>query len=214
MRKTIIIIVLLAWIAAVPVLKGDESGQLFWQNKVIEAELPLAKTDSVYFVLDEAAGLMLFKAKGIVLREWKISAFHGRPAAWPILSTALLKKEALAVPKRKLIDPKNPKTAEEIGSYALDSLESKDMPADYFLLLANDIQIHISSGREKLLTFLGHLRYFFDQALHERAREIWEAAFKPKETLLRVYFEDPAEARMLGWSLSDGMKGLILFKTN
>lgn len=212
MRKIVLILIVFAGLAQALVLKGDEARQLFWQNKVLEAELALAKTDSVYFVLDEAAGLMLFKAKGIVLREWKISEFHGRPSAWPTLTTSILKKEALAVPRRKLIDPKNPKTAEEIGSYELDSLEPKDMPADYILTLENDIKIHVSSGREKFFSMLKHWTDSFEQAVHERAQVIWWAAFKPKARLFGVHIEDASESRTLCWSLSNGMKGLILFK--
>jgi hypothetical protein len=204
-------LIILASVLQASVLRADEARQLFWQNKILEAELSLAKSDSVYFVLDQAGGLIQFKAKGIVLREWQISKFRGRPTAEPFVSTSILKKEALSIPKRKLIDPKNPKTAEEIGSYEPDSLESKDMPADYVLLLENDIEIHVSSGQEKFISFMKHWEYSLEYAVGEKAREIWWAAFKPKARLFGIYIKDVAEAKTLCWSISNGMKGLIVF---
>ncbi len=217
MKKTILLFVLLALAAGLSAAPragagSEEPRQLFWQNKVLEAEVPLAKSDAVYFVVDVGEGRVLFKARGVVIREWKIAAFKGRPPAWPVLATSLLKKEAQTTPKRKLIDPKNPKTAEEIGSYELDTLESKDMPAEYILTFENEIKINVVSGNEKLIPFLAHWKPSLDKAIYEQARGLWWMAFRPKARMFKAKFDDPADAKTLCWSLSAGMKGLIIFK--
>lgn len=191
-------------------LAADERSKLFWQNKTAEAELALAKTNAVYFVIDVTGSVIQFKAKGVILREWKMVHFDCRPLAWPIVSTALVSKQAIVVPKRKYIDPKK---AEEIGAYELDSLESKDMPSDYVLTLENDLKVHVSSQKERPLSFLSHWELSLQQAIFEEAQSVWWAAFKPKARVIRVRLSEPGEARTLCWSLSNGMKGLILLKT-
>jgi len=192
-------------------LAADERSQLFWQNKTAEAELTLAKTNSVYFVIDAANSVIQFKAKGVVLKEWKMVRFSCRALAWPIVSTALVSKQAIVVPKRKHIDPKK---AEEIGSYELEALEAKDMPADYVLTLENDLKIHISSQKEKLLSLLSHWELSLQQGIFEEAQSVWWAAFKPKARVMRIRLVEPVDARTMCWSFSNGMKGLILLKTD
>lgn len=192
----------------------EDAGQLFWRNNVLEAELPLAKSDAIYFVINADEGLVQFKARGVVIREWQVASFSGRPLAWPVTATQLLKKEAQTSPKRKLIDPKNPKTAEEIGSYELDTLESKDMPSEFILTFENDIRINVVSGNEKLLPFLAHWKPSLDKALYEQARNLWWLAFKPARRMFKAKFDDPKDAKTLCWSLSSGMKGLLIFGLN
>ena len=188
---------------------ADEREPLFWQNKVLEAELGLAKSNAVYFVIDQAKQVIVFKAKGSVLREWAIESFRCRPQVWPIIETTVLQKKALTVPQRKLIDPKK---AEEIGSYEPDALEAKDMPADFLVILKDGAVIHISSKKEGLLSFMKMWEISFQLAAYEAAKDFWTAVFKPKALSLRLRTENPAEARMLCWSLSNGMNGLILLK--
>jgi hypothetical protein len=192
-------------------LASDERSQLFWHNKKAEAELALAETNAVYFVIDAANSVIQFKAKGVVLKEWKMVRFSCRALAWPIVSTTLVSKQAIVVPKRKHIDPKK---AEEIGSYELSALEAKDMPADYVLTLENDLKIHISSQKEKLLSFLSHWELSLQQGIFEEAQSVWWAAFKPGARVMRISLVEPVDAGTLCWSFSNGMKGLILLKTD
>jgi len=192
-------------------LASDERSQLFWHNKTAEAELALAETNAVYFVIDAANSVIQFKAKGVVLKEWKMVRFSCRALAWPIVSTTLVSKQAIVVPKRKHIDPKK---AEEIGSYELSALEAKDMPADYVLTLENDLKIHISSQKEKLLSFLSHWELSLQQGIFEEAQSVWWAAFKPGARVMRISLVEPVDAGTLCWSFSNGMKGLILLKTD
>jgi hypothetical protein len=201
---------LLAVVWAQPMLGlGDERQSLFWQNKIVEAELSLAKANSVYFVVDLAHNVFLFKAKGIILREWKIEDFRCRPLAWPIITTSVLKKKALTVPRRKFIDPKK---AEEIGSYEPDSLESNDMPADYQIYLEHEIVVHVTSGKESLFSFLRFWDLSFQLAAYDAAKSFWEAIFKPRAGYIRLRMESKSESKTLCWSLFNGMKGLVLLK--
>jgi hypothetical protein len=188
---------------------ADERAGLFWRNKTVEAELALAKTNAVYFIVDETGSVIQFKAKGVVLREWKMARFGCRAPAWPIVSTALISKQAIVAPKRKHIDPQK---AEEIGSYELDALESKDMPADFVMTLENDLKAHVSSEKENLVSLLSHWELSLQQAIFEEAQSIWWSAFRPRARMIQIRLAEPGEARTLCWSLSNGMKGLILFK--
>lgn len=198
---------------AVSAVGADRARDLAWQNKVLEAELHLAKGDAVYFILDAGQGKILFKARGIELREWSFAGFGGRPLNEPIQSTSVLKKRATVVPKRKLIDPKNPQTAQDIGSYEPDALESKDMPSEFLIELENGVRIHVISGKESLGSWLSHWQLSVDGAIFELARDFWSAAFKPEDRTYRIHIDDPAEARTLCWSLGNGMRGLVLQKT-
>jgi hypothetical protein len=211
MRKLGLALVLAAGLSSSLLAGPDEARQLFWRNKVLEAELPLAKSEAVYFVINADEGRILFKARGVVLREWKISGLRGRLPAWPVVSTSLLKKEAQTAPKRKLIDPKNPGTAEEIGSYELETLESKDMPAEYVLTFENGIMIDVTSGRMTAAGLLAGWKLSLDKAIYERARDIWWLAFKPGNRMFKVRFDDPQDAKTLCWSLLSGMSGIIVF---
>jgi len=192
-------------------LAADERSQLFWQNKTAEAELALVKRNAVYFVIDAGNKVIQFKAQGVVLKEWKMVRFSCRALAWPIVSTAVVSKQAIIVPQRKHIDPKK---VEESGSYELEALEAKDMPADYVLTLENDLKIHISSQKEKFLSFLSHWELSLQQAIFEEAQSVWWAAFKPKARMMRIRLIEPGDARTLCWSFLNGMKGLVLFETD
>ena len=209
MKKRILTLILVGLALALS-LSAQEGKQLFWQNAVLEAELALAKSSSAYFLIDEEKTVIQFKAKGVILREWKIERMRCRPTAWPVLSVTLQKKEALVIPQRKHIDPKK---AEEIGSYELESLESKDMPSEYILTLDVGSRIRILSVKEKFLALLSHWEISLQQALYEGAKYIWWAAFKPKVRMIHIRMVDESEAKTLCWSLFNGMKGLILFKT-
>ena len=208
--KKIILTVVLVGLAPALSLSAQEGKQLFWQNAGLEAELALAKSSSAYFIIDEAKAVIRFKAKGVILREWKIERMRCQPMTWSVFSVTLQKKEALVIPQRKHIDPKK---AEEIGSYELESLESKDMPSEYILTLEDGSRIRILSVKEKFLALLSHWEISLQQALYEGAKYIWWAAFKPKIRMIHIRLIDEAEAKTLCWSLFNGMKGLILFKT-
>ena len=208
--KKIVLTLVLAGLTLALSLSAQEGKQLFWQNAVLEAELALARSSSAYFIIDEAKAVIQLKAKGVILREWKIDRMRCRPMAWPVFSVTLQKKEALVIPQRKHIDPKK---AEEIGSYELESLESKDMPSEYILTLDDGSRIRIVSVKEKFLALLSHWEISLQQALYEGARYIWWAGFKPKVRMMHIRMVDEAEAKTLCWSLFNGMKGLILFKT-
>ena len=209
--KKIILTIILVGLALALSLSAQEGKQLFWQNAVLEAELTLAKSSSAYFIIDEANAVIRFKAKGTILREWKIDRMRCRPMAWPVFSVTLQKREALVIPQRKHIDPKK---AEEIGSYELESLESKDMPSEYILTLDDGSRIRILSVKEKFPALLSHWEISLQQALYEGAKYIWWAAFKPKVRMIHIRMADEAEAKTLCWSFFNGMKGLILFNSN
>ncbi|OGD24941.1 MAG: hypothetical protein A2Y56_14730 [Candidatus Aminicenantes bacterium RBG_13_63_10] len=203
-------IALLAAGLTLPVLGLDDERQsLFWENRVLEAELELARTNASYFVIDLAQKVIVLKAKGLVLRAWKVEDARFRQRAWPIRTVSVLKKKALSVPTRKTIDPKK---AEEIGSYEPDALESKDMPADYYLYFGDDVVLHVSSRKKSFVSFILMWELSFQLAAYEAARSFWEAAFHPRAGIIQARLENEAESRTLCWSLTNGMKGLIIMK--
>jgi hypothetical protein len=184
--------------------RADDDAQSLWRdNRRLEAEAALAVTPKPYFVLDLVRRRIALKARGMVLFEVPVedSGFWGRRLV--IGSTAIERRDALA---RPAIRPGEEKTQETLDEQIL---ELADMPAEYRLHLAGDVEVEIlplAEGRWPVL--------------RQRAR-IWRWRLTRPLVTLRQRRERhetttvflvlrPEGARRLYWSFFEGLDGILI----
>jgi hypothetical protein len=191
-------------IAAAGPARAAEDAQALWrENRRLAAEAALAATPKPYFVLDLERRRVALKARGMVLFEVPVdeSGFWGRR---PVIgSTAIERRDALA---RPAIRPGEEKTQETLDEQIL---ELADMPAEYRLHLAGDVEVEIlplAEGRWPVL--------------RQRAR-IWRWRLTRPLVTLRQRRERhevttvflvlrPDDARRLYWSFFEGLDGILI----
>jgi len=184
--------------------RADDNAQSLWRdNRRLEAEAALAVTPKPYFVLDLVRRRIALKARGMVLFEVPVedSGFWGRRLV--IGSTAIERRDALS---RPAIRPGEEKTQETLDEQIL---ELADMPAEYRLHLAGDVEVEIlplAEGRWPVL--------------RQRAR-IWRWRLTRPLVTLRQRRERhetttvflvlrPDDARRLYWSFFEGLDGILV----
>ncbi len=186
---------------------------LFWcepqksqETLSLETELSLAKSSHLYFIFDLGENKIDLKAKGLLLRTWKIEAIR----LWgdPVLlnPVSVVKKSTIFPPKREEIKPGE--TGEE-EKFEIEALELSDMPSSYTIILERNISIYIrpkSKGLASLLKNIGHtMRWYFYPPL----RTVWSTAKRNSYTAFDVLMENKDECRSFYWTLAENMKFII-----
>ena len=177
------------------------------ENRLVKEELALARNPSLYFVLDIAKRTIVLKAKGIVLKEWKILKIRIWGSPPPLAAMAVLKKSSLSVPRRVKIKPGE--AEEETASFELDALELKDMPASYSLILETQTVVYVNAKANKLGSRIGRIGHLLNWYVGLPLKNLWLQIKKKPMTMIDVTFSDENEARSLYWALADKIKGLI-----
>ncbi|MDH4217696.1 MAG: hypothetical protein OEY18_04745 [Candidatus Aminicenantes bacterium] len=190
------------------------STSLFWcetqkspERQSLEIELSFTKSSHLYFILDIGERKIDLKAKGLLLRTWKIEKIR----LWgdPVLQNpiSLVKKSALFPPKREEINPEETEKDEE---FELEALELSDMPSSYAIILERNISIYIrpkSKGLTSLLKNIGHtLRWYFYPSL----RTVWSKAKRKSYTAFDVLMENKEDCRSFYWTLAENSQFIIL----
>jgi hypothetical protein len=191
-------------IAAAGPARAAEDAQALWrENRRLAAEAALAATPKPYFVLDLERRRVALKARGMVLFEVPVdeSGFWGRR---PVIgSTAIERRDALA---RPAIRPGEEKTQETLDEQIL---ELADMPTQYRLHLAGDVEVEIlplAEGRWPILRQRARVwRWRLTRPLVtlRQRRERHEVT-----TILLVL--RPDDARRLYWSFFEGLDGILI----
>jgi hypothetical protein len=191
-------------IAAAGPARAAEDAQALWrENRRLAAEAALAATPKPYFVLDLERRRVALKARGMVLFEVPVdeSGFWGRRLV--IGSTAIERRDALA---RPAIRPGEEKTQETLDEQIL---ELADMPTQYRLHLAGDVEVEIlplAEGRWPILRQRARVwRWRLTRPLVtlRQRRERHEVT-----TILLVL--RPDDARRLYWSFFEGLDGILI----
>jgi len=167
----------------------------------------LANSAELYFIVTIGEKRIDLKAKGILLRTWKIEKIR----LWgdPVLSNpvSLIKKTTLFPPKREEIKPD--KTVEE-SPYELEALELGDMPSSYTLSLERNLSIYIhpkSTGWTSHLRKIGSaIRWYF----YPPVKTVWTKANKKPYTAFEITLENKEESKSFYWVLSKNSPFIIL----
>jgi hypothetical protein len=173
----------------------------------LEAELSLASASDLYIIIDLGEKKIDLKAKGILLRTWKIEKIH----LWgdPVLSNpvCLVKKSALFPPKREEIKPNE---AFEETSFELEALELKDMPSSYGLSLERNISIYIRAKSKGWTSFPGKIGFTTRWLLFPPLRTFWSKVKKNSFTAFDITLENKEESRSLYWAVGENSSFIIL----
>lgn len=187
---------------------------LFWcethnlqERQSLETELSAAKSSNLYFIFDIGERKIDLKAKGLLLRTWKIEAIH----LWgdPVLlnPVSVVKKSAIFAPKREEIKPGESGKEEK---FEIEALELSDMPSSYTIILEKNIYIYIrskSKGLTSLLKNFGHaLRWYFYPPL----KTIWSSTKRNSYTAFDLLMENKDECRSFYWTLVENSQFIIL----
>lgn len=177
---------------------------------ILEAELLLAKEKTPYLLLDKDSGNLALKARGVLLREWKI--VNSRQWGFPFspAPVSLLKKSALLPPEREEIKPGQ---SEDEDNFDIQALELDDMPKKFSLVLENDIRIHITPSPKGFARFspfsIKTLRHLFIYPL-----ATIRSSFQGKNYhVLEIEMESETEAQSLYWALA-GETAFLIFQPN
>ncbi len=213
MRKILLLLPLLLP-ALAPACLATEAAvlpSLAASNRLLQAELELARTKQLYFFCDTAQGRLLFRVSGATVaelaiaevRQWGVRPADGR--------RTVLSKQASSSPEREKIGPaaEAPKEAKkESGPFQLKALEIDDMPTSFQVLLDDGLRLNV---RSRPAGKTGRLREKVGLALWYLRRPLISDWYflrgKPYTELLLVL--PPRDAQRLYWSLAEGSPFLI-----
>lgn len=184
------------------------------ENRLLEAELALAKKNGIYFVFDLEAGKLYLKARGATQKEMTIQGHRLWGAKPPIEPVALIKKSTLIKPKRSKIDPEKEKEKEQDESetprdtFEVEALELKDMPSTFRLGFDKGISISVGPAPEGFFTSLCAAGRWVAWYLTRPIFTVWHAVFgKPYTSIdLKLPKDD---ARALYWAFPEGTEAVV-----
>ena len=173
---------------------------------LLATELTLAKGEAPYVLLDTGTGTLSLKARGVLLREWKI--VKSREWGYPLTSDPLplLKKSTLISPEREEIKPGQTGTTD---TFDIQALELPDMPKKFSLALENGIRIYVTpspQGISRILLFSTKiLRRLFFYPLATINSSLRGSDYR----VLEIELESGTEAQSLYWALAEETDFLI-----
>lgn len=213
--------ILLALLLCAPAA-ADESAALAQTNRLLQAELELAKSEQLYFLVDLPAYRILFRASGATLAELPILSLRswGRPADG--IAYALAKKTARQEPVREQVqippapgkDPTKPVEpvieAKKPPAPALQALEITDMPTDYVLQLDDGtlLTVHAELENAGFLTRLRWQAVRFSWYLTRPLISVWHRLHGNSYNEMLLILPE-RETRMLYWSFQEGARCLV-----
>lgn len=221
-----ILFVLLLIFGVVVSSRADEVQQLQADNRLLQAELELARTGQLYMVFDLSEHQVQFKLSGVAATRLTLTdvRFWG-PAPAEKVRLLLHKEEVKSAEREKIkvtsaeaepppvvtATPAEVKPAgeEPPKTFALQALELDDMPAQYHLILDDGIRISVRSSHD-----VGIIDFFRDKAerlwwyLSRPLVSLWQY-FKGKTYTEVVLTLPRREAQLLYWSFSEGAPCLL-----
>ena len=202
-RRLLLALIILT---AVPAAAGDDRSRYLRENRLLEAELALARKSALYFVFNLKEKAVSINARGIRLKELPIRSLRcwGSPLA--DRAYRLERKSALFKPGRETIKP-----GENSGKddFKIEAMELTDMPSRYTLVLDDGVKVRISPSTEGVVSGVGNL---LNAAVGFFTRPIsmsWYA-FRGKHYTAVDRALDKDDARAVYWSFSEGA-GAILY---
>jgi hypothetical protein len=201
----------LRWIPIlfIPLMATDaistEEDSVKHQNQLLETELKIAQSPHIYFIFDLKDKRVYLKARGLVFRELKIETLRLWGNASAGKAASLLKKSTLFSPKRGMIKPRTNNRDEE---FSMETLELKDMPTNYTLILEENLSISVRPKPTHMISSLWSIQYPAKWYLTRPVLTVWYALWRKPFTSIEIVLEKN-DARTLYWSFLEGMKGIV-----
>jgi len=183
---------------------GAERAFLKSENQLLETELRIAATPQIYFVFDLKDNKVCLKARGRILKEFRMKGIRSWGRTSGARATTLVEKSTLFPPKRGLITP-NTKDAEEAR---VETLELKDMPASFTLVMDKEMWIAVRPEPAGVLSWLWSVHYPIRWYLTRPVLTVWHAARRRSFTSMEIVLNED-DARALYWSFLEGMAAIV-----
>ncbi len=184
----------------------QDASRLRLENQILKQELSLASKPQLYFLLNLSEKVLQVKAKGMVLKEWKIGGLRRWGPHPPLQVLTLGKKSALFAPKRKKIKPGE---NEEKDTFELEALELKDMPTIFTLNLVEGVKIYVRPKPGNFISHLANFGLFFRWYGWFPLRHLWLRLAKKPFMVMEITLASKDEAKAVYWAMMDGLHGLI-----
>ncbi|MCX7973348.1 MAG: hypothetical protein N3B16_02450 [Candidatus Aminicenantes bacterium] len=149
---------------------------------------------------------MALKARGMVLKEWKLDDVRRWGSLPAIKVLTLEKKSALFAPKRKKIKPGESQSS---ANFELEALELKDMPTIYTLRFNSRLKIYVRPSQKTFLGYLASMGFFFRWYGWFPVQNLFLKMFKRPIMLIEIKTASLDEARAIYWALIEGIRGII-----
>ena len=192
----------MSWLTAAAA--ADEKTKAVEQNRLLEAELALAKTSASYLVMDFSEKSISLKSRGIVLKKWEIRKARFWGQSIPIKALGLLKKSAWFPPKRKNIVPGK----EAQGDVDLEVLELREMPSRYRLTFPDGIHISIRPRTKKFFAFLGNVGTSIGRLILLPLKALWFKINKKRFSEIELVMANENDSKGIYWSLEGQSCGI------
>lgn len=178
------------------------------ENRLLEAELRLARKPKIYFIFDLKNRVISLKSKGIMFKELRIEdkKLCGYPVE--IEPIILLKKTALFPPKREKIKPKKSEKNKQSSKFEIKALELEDMPSNYTLVFEKGVIISVRAESEGLagevLEILTQIRWYISTPIIG----LWNFIRNKPYTAIYITLRKE-DARSLYWHLPEGTENIV-----
>jgi hypothetical protein len=197
------IVILLSWLTAAAAT--DEKTKAAEQNKLLEAELALAKTSASYFIMDFSGKSISLKSRGIVLKKWEIRKARFWGQSVPLKALGLYKKSSWFPPMRKNIVPGK----EAQADVDLEVLELKEMPSRYRLTFPDGIHISIRPRTRKFFPLLGNIGTSIGRLTLLPLKALWFSMRRERFTEIELVMANEKDTKGLYWSFLEGQSCII-----
>jgi len=184
---------------------GAERVFLKAENQLLETELRIAATPQIYFVFDLKDNKVCLKARGRVLKEFGMKGIRSWGRTSVARATTLVEKSTLFPPKRVLITPNTTKDGEEAR---VETLELKDMPASFTLVMDKEMWITVRPEPTGMISWLWSVHYPVTWYLTRPVLTVWHAVRKSSFTSIEIVLKED-DARTLYWSFLEGMAAIV-----
>ncbi|MEW6109526.1 MAG: hypothetical protein AB1632_10230 [Nitrospirota bacterium] len=182
-----------------------EKESIAGENRLLEAELKLARKPDIYFVFNLKDKIIRIRSRGILLRGLVIQdvKYWGSPLSdKPYL---LLKKSTFLKPGREKIKPGESK---EKDDFEIDALELDDMPSKYVLSMDGGLSISVKPATGGVISWLCNVYYSAKRKISRPLFMFWNAVLGKPYIAVDIVL-DGKEARALYWSLSEGAACIV-----
>lgn len=204
MRRLGIIFLLLTVLAATEAL-CSEKADISRENRLLEAELRLARQSKIYAVFDLHDKKISIKIRGMELTSFPIekASVWGNPL--PTAALSVLRKGSFVNPERKKIDPGRNK---EDDNFELEALEVSDMPSRYVLYLDRGVSVYVRPGPSGIFSRLLDAGYYFTRVLTRSFHSAWSLLRKKPFTETDIALAKK-DAQALYWSIHGGTSCIL-----
>ena len=210
--RTLFFAIILLFSLAVPLGAEESLSQLESTNRLLRAELDLARTKQLYFFCDLNGRRLQFKTAGLAVAELPITGMR----VWGRLSTAPLHRVTAKIapfsPEREKVgqvaDAKKEEKKEESKPFEIKALEITDMPTSFRIVFDDGLSISVQPAAENNLGKWAEKSRLFFWYLAQPLISNWNFLHGKPYTELHLTLA-AKDVQLLHWSLAEGAALLL-----